>query len=142
MPPRLRIAAACDRLGADVVVRACVDLLGGDDADPALVVALGGEHAQSVLAQGVPPVHRYWLRTWGARGLLHAWDDALLPLVVPALVAATADEAWRVREMVCKVVAHRQVDDAFDAVAALREDPVERVRAAADRAVARLATAR
>ena len=142
MSPRLRLSAACERHGTDVVVRACVDLLGGGEADPALVVALGGEHAESVLAQGVPEVHRYWLRTWGARGLLYAWDDAMLPLVVPALVAATDDEAWRVREMVCKVVAHRQVDDAFDVVAALREDPVERVRAAAGRAVVRLATAR
>ena len=139
MSPRLRLHAACERHGTRVVVRACLDLLAGGDADPALLVALGGPHAQDLLARGLPAVHRYWVRTWGARGLLYAWDTTLVPQVAPVLVDACADEAWRVREMVCKVVAHHRVDDAFDAVAALREDPVERVRAAAGRAVVRVA---
>jgi len=37
--------------------------------------------------------------------------------------------------MAAKVIARHRVGDAFDAVAALRADPVERVRAAAARAV-------
>ena len=54
---------------------------------------------------------------------------------------ATRDEAWRVREMAAKVIARHRVGDALDAVAALRADPVQRVRAAAARAVTRLTAA-
>ena len=68
---------------------------------------------------------------WAARGLLHAWDDS----ATEAIIHATDDEAWRVREMAGKVVARHRVGDALDAVAALRDDPVPRVRAAAQRAV-------
>ncbi|MGA2210443.1 MAG: HEAT repeat domain-containing protein [Acidimicrobiales bacterium] len=68
---------------------------------------------------------------WAARGLLHNWDDE----ATPAIVRATTDEAWRVREMAAKVIARHQVGEAFDAVAGLRDDPVPRVRAAAQRAV-------
>lgn len=148
MSPALRIAAACEKYGSETVVGACVALLGGGDADPGLVVALGGPHAESVLGQGVPEVHRYWLRTWGARGLLYAWDETAAEEVVRALVAGCADEAWRVREMVCKVLARRAAllpagaaADAFDAALGLRDDPVPRVWTAADRAVTRLAAA-
>jgi hypothetical protein len=76
----------------------------------------------------------HWPRVWAARGLLHAWDDA----ATEAITRATKDEAWRVREMAAKVVARHQVGDALGAVAALRDDEVPRVRAAAGRAVVRL----
>jgi HEAT repeat protein len=52
------------------------------------------------------------------------------------VIAALADEAWRVREMAAKVVARRRLGDALTAVAALQQDPVPRVRAAAARALA------
>lgn len=54
------------------------------------------------------------------------------------LVRATEDPYWRVREMAAKVVARHVVADALEAVGLLREDPVPRVRAAAERAVARV----
>jgi HEAT repeat protein len=73
----------------------------------------------------------YWPRVWGARGLLHAWD----PAATEAVIVATHDEAWRVREMAAKVIARHRAGDALNAVAALRTDPVPRVRAAAARAV-------
>ena len=79
----------------------------------------------------------YWPRVWAARGLLHAWD----PAATGAIIGATADDAWRVREMAAKVIARHQVGDAFDAVTALRSDSVERVRAAASRAVTVLTAA-
>ena len=52
-----------------------------------------------------------------------------------AIIGALGDHAWRVREMAAKVVAAHRVGRALDAVAALRDDPVPRVRAAAERAV-------
>lgn len=52
-----------------------------------------------------------------------------------AIIGALRDPAWRVREMAAKVVAAHRVGQALDAVAALRDDPVPRVRAAAERAV-------
>ena len=74
---------------------------------------------------------------WGARGLLWAWDDSALDVLTKALT----DEHWRVREMAAKVVARHLLGDALPVVAALRDDPVQRVRTAADRAVAALTTA-
>lgn len=115
------------------MVAGCVRLMAGDDVEPALLVALGGPGAQKFL-DGEQHDDRYWLRVWGTRGLLWAWDGSALA----AVRAALADEAWRVREMACKVVARHLVGDALADVAALGDDPVPRVRAAATRAVVRL----
>jgi hypothetical protein len=90
-----------------------------------------------VLSGGEGGRDGYWPRVWAARGLLHAWaDDA-----TDAIIAASADDAWRVREMAAKVIARHRVGDALPAVAALRHDPVPRVRSAAERAVMILAAA-
>jgi hypothetical protein len=131
MTPRQRIAAECERRGRLALVQGCVDLIEGRDVDDALVVALGGEHGEYVLSGGDGGRTGSWPRVWAARGLLHNWDDE----ATPAIVRATTDEAWRVREMAAKVIARHQVGEAFDAVAGLRDDPVPRVRAAAQRAV-------
>jgi hypothetical protein len=61
---------------------------------------------------------------------------------IGAIVGATRDPAWRVREMAAKVVARHRIGAALDAVAALRDDPVPRVRAAAGRAVVTLTASR
>jgi len=114
------------------VVAGCIELLSGGDADDELIIALGGEHAVAVLDTGPAPVHRYWLRVWAARALLYAWDDGALS----AVLDATEDEAWRVREMAARVVARRRLGDALAAMGALCQDPVPRVRAAAARALA------
>ena len=135
MTPRQRIEAECQRRGKTAVVAGCIELLGGREVDTELVVVLGGAHAPAVLDGRDEP---YWLRVWAARGLLWAWDD----VAVPSLVDAMSDEAWRVREMACKVVARNLVDDALPAVIALRDDPIPRVRAAALRAVERLTIGR
>jgi len=118
------------------VVAGCVRLVAGDDTDPALLMALGGPGAAKFL-DGGPHADTYWLRVWGARGLLWAWDECALD----AVLAALDDEAWRVREMAVRVVARHLLGDALPAVAALREDPVPRVRAAAARTVALLTRA-
>ena len=124
LTPRQSVAAECQRRGAAGVVSGCIDLLEAREADDALVLALGGEGGK----QG------HWPRVWAARGLLYVWEDR----AAPAIVRATADEAWRVREMAAKVIARHQVDDALEAVTGLRTDQVARVRSAADRAIARL----
>jgi hypothetical protein len=135
--PRQSIEAECARRGKDGVVAGCVGLLAGRECDAALVTALGGPGARVVLDGGPGSVSWYWVRVWAARGLLWAWDDAALP----AIVAALADDAWRVREMAAKVVARHLLGDALPAVAGLRDDPVARVRAAASRAVITLTSA-
>jgi HEAT repeat protein len=54
------------------------------------------------------------------------------------VLSGARDEHWRVREMSAKVVARHQLVEAVAAMENLREDPTPRVRAAADRALARL----
>jgi HEAT repeat protein len=54
------------------------------------------------------------------------------------VVEGVNDSSWRVREMSAKVVAKRHLDDAHDAMTALLDEDVERVRAAAERALIRL----
>lgn len=137
LTPRDSINAECRRRGRLAVVLGCADLLAGTDTDDALVVALGGPHARRVLDGGPDTDQRYWLRVWAARGLLWVWDERALP----ALCAALDDPAWRVREMAAKVVARHLLGDLLAPVATLSADPVQRVRAAATRAVAALAQA-
>jgi HEAT repeat protein len=113
-------------------VSGCIDLLQGNpDVDDSLVLALGGPPAEYVLDGGEGGKLGYWTRVWAARGLLHQWDGR----ATAAIIQATSDDAWRVREMAAKVIARHRVGDAFDAVAGLRNDQVPRVRAAAERAV-------
>jgi len=133
LTPAQRIAAECARRGKAAFTAGCVALLYGrfDEVDDGFILALGGEHGRSVLDGWNSGKPGYWPRVWAARGLLHAWDDA----ATAAIIHATKDEAWRVREMAGKVVARHRVGDALDAVAGLRDDAVPRVRAAAERAV-------
>jgi hypothetical protein len=132
--PRLRVEQACQRLGPSQVVARCLRVLAGHTDDPDLVVMLGDSHAAQLLSNGIPANQAYWLRVWAARGLLWAGpgDDTKV------LRAALSDDAWRVREMTCKVVARHRVGDLLDDVAALESDPVPRVRMAATRAVTRI----
>lgn len=133
LAPRESIGAECDRRGRNAVIEGCAKLIRGEEADAALILALGGPGARKFLSGG-PHVDEYWLRVWGARGLLWAWDDGALDAVMVAL----GDQAWRVREMALKVVAKHLLGDALPTAAQLRDDPVPRVRTAAIRAVALL----
>ena len=132
--PGVRIAGACAALGRSEVVRRCLDLLAGRNEDPDLLVILGAAHAQQLIARGIPAAEAYWVRAWAARGLLWAGvgED------IADLRRALADDSWRVREMVCKVIARHRLGDLLEDVAALEHDPVPRVRAAAGRAAARI----
>lgn len=134
MTPRESVEQQCVHRGKDDVVAGCVKLLTSGEGEPDFILALGGPPARWVLT-GEAPGPGYWLRVWALRGLLWAWDDVAFPAVETAL----HDESWRVREMALKVVArHRQID-ATASTADLRGDPNARVRAAASRALVRLA---
>jgi hypothetical protein len=116
--PKWRIAAEYARRGTNAPITACVALLEARPADVSddLITVLGGESARYVLDGGEGGRAGYWPRVWAARGLLHAWA----PAATAAIIRATEDEAWRVREMAANVIARHQVGDALDAVAALR----------------------
>ena len=129
--PRASIEAECTRRGRGVVVRGCIDILEGRRIDSDLLRALAGPAAATVLAGREGGPEGYWPRVWAARGLLHVWADE----AAPAIVVAATDAAWRVREMAAKVVARHLVDEGLAAMAALLDDPVPRVRAAAARAL-------
>ncbi len=131
MTPRQSIEAECARRGKSQVVSGCVALLQGREVDDALVLALGGPPAEYVLRGGAGGRDGYWPRAWGCRGLLYVWEDEAMP----AVIEATKDSAWRVREMAAKVIARHRVADAIGAVVGLQDDPVARVRAAGERAV-------
>ena len=132
--PRQSIEAECGRRGRPAVVDACVGILDGAPIDDDLLRVLAGPAAESVIAGAEGGKDGYWPRVWALRGLLHVWSDE----ATPALLRATDDPAWRVREMAAKVVGRHAVGDALDAVVRLREDPRPRVRSAADRAVTAL----
>ncbi|MGH7759030.1 MAG: HEAT repeat domain-containing protein [Candidatus Dormibacteria bacterium] len=133
--PATSIAAECARRGRSELVSACVGILTGRPCDDELLLALAGPAAPPVLAGREGGTAGYWPRVWAARGLLHAWDAT----GTKAIIAATRDESWRVREMAAKVVARHLIEEALSAVVALQEDPVPRVRRAALRAVQRVA---
>lgn len=133
MLPKESIEAECARRGKQAVISGCISLLAGEGADDGLIAALG-LGATDVLAEREGGRHGYWPRVWAARGLLHVWDER----ASAAIIGATADEHWRVREMAAKVIARYRVGDGMEAVLGLRADPVPRVRAAAERAITML----
>jgi len=134
MTARESVTAGCQRRGPEAVVAGCVGLLDGTGPDEGLIIGLGGKAARYVLSDGEGGASGHWPRVWAARGLLDAWSDA----AAAAIIRATGDEAWRVREMAAKVIAGRRLAGALDADVARRDDPVTRVRAAASRAVVTL----
>ncbi len=135
--PRENVAAECAERGERDVVALCVTLIEGGGADDAFLMAISCGVARVVLEGRAGGRTGYWPRVWGARALLYAWDVA----AEPAILRATGDAHWRVREMATKVIARRLVGDGLEAVAGLREDPVPRVRAAAERALIALTAA-
>ena len=135
--PRRRVEGACVSLGRSEVVRRCHTLLTGRTSDPDFVITVGGPAAVRYFNDGQPDDQAYWLRVWGARGLLWAGpgEDTIV------LRGALEDDHWRVREMACKVVARHCVGDLLDRVADLEADPIKRVRTAASRAAVNIVEA-
>ena len=132
--PRMRVAAACERLGTEDVIDRCLNLLAGGEASPEFLITLGGTPARRLLAEGLPASQEYWLRVWAARGLLWAGPGS----DVARLRVGLRDEAWRVREMTCKVIARHRVDELLEGVERLETDSNSRVQEAAKRAARRI----
>jgi HEAT repeat protein len=123
--PAVRIALAVETLGETEVVERATALLGGLNAGEEFLLTVGGKHAQGIL-DGAPPL--YWPELWGARALLHVWNDS----ASYAIRAGLGNQAWRVREMCLRVIAERRLGHP-DLVAELLTDEVARVRASAAR---------
>lgn len=129
------ITALAERIGVPAFVGVCTDLMAGADRNAYVeeLRSLTG-HAWVAGEDVFDPQkwHDYWLRTWGARGLLHVWDDR----ATDAIVAGLADEHWRPAEMCLKVTARHEVAGTGDGAAALLTHPLPRVRVQALRALA------
>lgn len=125
-------------MGRTALIARCLDLLAGGDEDPSFVTTLGGPHATRLLDRGLPTDQEYWLRVWAARGLLWAGPGDRPEVLRVAL----RDDAWRVREMTCKVVARHRVGELLDGVAGLESDEIPRVRRAAEKAIMRIVDGR
>ena len=132
VPVATRIRELDALVGRRRFVEVCVDLLAGADRSsyvPELRYLTGRrvERDDPILD---PAVWKdYWVRTWGARGLLHCWDDR----ATHAVVAALGDEHYRPAEMSLKVAARWDVAGAGPGAAALTAHVLPRVRANAVR---------
>lgn len=134
-PVATLVAELADHLGTPGCVAVCVDLLeGADRADhlAELPYLTGHDWSPGAPTRDPEVWHDYWVRTWGARGLLHVWHDA----ATDAVVAGLGDEHWRPAEMCLKVTARHEVAGAADAAAALATHELPRVRGQAMRALA------
>jgi HEAT repeat protein len=129
------IVELSERLGPDEFTARCTALLEGAPREEHLEVLpwlTGHDWSEGEAVRDAASWKDHWLRTWGARGLLHVWDER----ASDAVVAGLADEEWRPAEMCLKVVAAHDVAGAGDGAAALADHPLPRVRAAAARALA------
>ncbi len=123
-----RIDLAVARYGEDAFVTKVLGLLDGRNEGDDVLLYVGGRHAQGVL-DGAPAL--YWPELWGARALLHVWNDS----ATEAVLRGTTNRAWRVREMCLRACAERSIGSEKD-LAKLTSDENPRVRAAAARALA------
>lgn len=124
-----------DRIGVAGYVEVCCDLLAGAPRE---------QYAEELRALTGFAWHpgdavfdstrwrEYWVRTWGARGLLHVWDDSASAAVVQGL----ADEHHRPAEMCLKVAAAHEVVGCAAGAMRLADHSLARVRVAAVRCLA------
>ena len=135
--PRLVVELA-GHLGEPRAVSVCVDLLQGADREdhlPVLPYLTGLSFETGSPRRDPASWADHWVRTWGARGLLHVWDGS----ATDAVVAGLADEHWRPAEMCLKVATRREVGGAGDGAAALATHELPRVRAQAMRTLGAVA---
>jgi len=132
--PRERVEGECRRTGTDAVVGKCLAILARGEIDEGFLAVIGGRAAPHVIAGQEGGLTGHWPRIWAMRALLYAWEDH----AADAVLAATTDESWRVREMAAEVIAARELDEGLEVLGPLSVDPITRVRAAAERARRRL----
>ncbi len=132
VPVARRIGELDDLVGRERFVEICVDLLAGAPRTayvPELRYLTG--HTWEPGSPTLDPEvwKDYWVRTWGARGLLYRWDDR----ATDAIVAGLADEHYRPAEMCLKVSARYDVAGSGPGAAALATHSLPRLRANAVR---------
>jgi hypothetical protein len=130
-----RVRELAEHVGEPGVVETCVALLRGaerEDHLDALRFLAGRSFGPDDL--GIDPTvwKDYWLRTWGARGLLYVWDES----ATDAVIAGLADEHWRPAEMCLKVATRHEVGGAGDGAVLLSRHELPRVRGQALRTLA------
>lgn len=129
------IRELAQRLGRERFTEVCVSLLLGaarEDHLDHLPWLTGHDWSEGQPVRDRTVWKDQWLRAWGARGLLHVWDDA----ATPAVVAGLDDDEWRPAEMCLKVAARHEVAGAGDGAERLARHELPRVRVAALRALA------
>lgn len=134
-PVALLIVELAGRVGISSFVAVCTDLMRGAPREQYVeeLRKLTG-HAwgpgDAVFDRETWP--DYWVRTWGARGLLHVWNDS----AAPAVIAGLEDEHWRPAEMCLKVSTRYELGEAGPAAVRLSQHPLPRVRSQAMRTLA------
>ena len=132
LPVAERIRELDALLGRERFVEVCTDLLAGAPRTsyvPELryLTGHGWEPGSAILD---PEVWKdYWVRTWGARGLLHCWSER----ATDAVVAGLGDEHYRPAEMCLKVAAKHDVAGSGPGAARLTTHELPRVRGQAVR---------
>jgi hypothetical protein len=131
-PTAARIRELDDLVGRERFVEICCDLLAGADrtsyvAELRYLTGFDGQHRDRFLDES--SWKDYWVRTWGARGLLHCWSDR----ATGAVVAGLGDDHYRPAEMCLKVSARHEVAGSGPGAAALTAHAMPRVRANAVR---------
>jgi HEAT repeats len=133
-PIGVRIMELDAQVGRARLVEVCVDLLEGADRTayvPELRYLSGHEWSDDDPVRDPAVWKDYWVRTWGARGLLYCWGDG----ASAAVVAGLADEHYRPAEMCLKVSARHDVAGTGPGAALLTRHELPRVRVAAVRAL-------
>lgn len=121
-------------LGRLSSVTVCLDLLEGaprEDYLDELPYLTGLPFGEGAITRDRSKWQDYWVRVWGARGLLYVWDD----IAIPAVVAGLAHSHWRPAEMCLKVSTRREIGEAGPGAAALLDHGLARVRSQAARAL-------
>lgn len=126
------VAELAAQLGEEQAAWMCVELLRGADRREHLAglpFLTGFSFAAGDPTLDPDAWKDYWVRTWGARGLLHVWAGT----AGPAVVAGLADPHWRPAEMCLKVATRRELGEAGPGAAGLALHRLPRVRAQAVR---------
>lgn len=129
-PVPVLVAELATHLGIPDTVGLCLELLAGADRGdrlPELTYLTGLPLEPGSAALDPARWKDYWVRTWGARGLLYVWTDDAGPGVVTGL----ADEHWRPAEMCLKVATKRELGEAGPAAVGFLDHALPRMRAQA-----------
>ena len=129
------IVGLADRIGLPAFVSVCVDLLAGAPRERYVDELRALTRATWAPGDDVFDPEKWrdsWVRSWGARGLLHVWHDS----ATAAVVAGLDDEHYRPAEMCLKVATRHEVAGTGDGAARLATHPLPRVRVQALRCLA------